>query len=280
MAQGFKIFVGGLDKSTTDATLHAHFAQYGELTDHVVMKSHGVSRGFGFVSYADENIMQSVVTQRFHNIDGNEAECKSAVPGDKQGGGGGGGGGGGMQQFAPPAITSIGATAQASAVPSNKLFIGGLVKEVTTDDLTAYFGQYGELKDCISMNPRGFGYVEFFLPEPAEQIMANATGHAIHGKQVECRRCVPKDGKGGGKGGGKSRPMPQQQQQMYVPQQQQAYAQPQQQAAGGLDQEAYARAFAAGFAQGKMEAQREAQSAYGRQPMARVQVAGAPYARY
>lgn len=33
-----KIFVGGIDYTTTDETLHSHFSQYGEVVDAVVMK--------------------------------------------------------------------------------------------------------------------------------------------------------------------------------------------------------------------------------------------------
>jgi cold-inducible RNA-binding protein len=48
-----KLFVGGLAPRTTAADLRAHFAQFGEVVDAVVVvnRSTGYSRGFGFVSY-------------------------------------------------------------------------------------------------------------------------------------------------------------------------------------------------------------------------------------
>jgi hypothetical protein len=48
-----KLFVGGLASSTTAANLRAHFGQFGEVVDALVVvnRSTGHSRGFGFVSY-------------------------------------------------------------------------------------------------------------------------------------------------------------------------------------------------------------------------------------
>lgn len=44
-----KIFLGGLDNSTTKETLLQYCQEWGEVTDHVLMEG----RGFGFVTYAD-----------------------------------------------------------------------------------------------------------------------------------------------------------------------------------------------------------------------------------
>ena len=50
-----KLFIGGLNYSTTDETLREFFSKFGELVDCVVMKFRDTkrSRGFGFVTYAE-----------------------------------------------------------------------------------------------------------------------------------------------------------------------------------------------------------------------------------
>lgn len=49
-----KLFVGGLPYHTTDDTLRAHFAQYGDIEEAVVIHDRftGKSKGYGFVSLA------------------------------------------------------------------------------------------------------------------------------------------------------------------------------------------------------------------------------------
>jgi len=51
-----KLFVGGVPGNVTDAEFRAFFESYGEIIDSVVMfdRDTGRSRGFGFVTFADE----------------------------------------------------------------------------------------------------------------------------------------------------------------------------------------------------------------------------------
>lgn len=48
-----KLFVGGTGE-VDDDTFRDHFAQFGEIEDCVLLRKDGVSRGFGFVTFADE----------------------------------------------------------------------------------------------------------------------------------------------------------------------------------------------------------------------------------
>ena len=51
--------------------------------------------------------------------------------------------------------------------PNQKLFIGGLPKDATEDQLQEIFGQYGSIdnvaivKDKETQEPRGFGFITF-----------------------------------------------------------------------------------------------------------------------
>lgn len=66
------MFVGGLSWETTQESLQRYFGQYGEVIDCVVMKNSetGRSRGFGFVTFADPNKVDSVLKSGPHELDG------------------------------------------------------------------------------------------------------------------------------------------------------------------------------------------------------------------
>ena len=76
-----KIFVGGLSSDASEADVKEYFGAYGTIDDVVVMKDKltGTGRGFGFVTFADGNVADRVVSQR-HEIKGRSVEAKSAVP--------------------------------------------------------------------------------------------------------------------------------------------------------------------------------------------------------
>ena len=94
-----KLFVGGLSWGTTDEGLLGAFSRFGEVAEAKVImdRDTGRSRGFGFVTFAnDENAASAITEMNGTELDGrsikvNEAEDKGFRPG---GGGGGGGRGG------------------------------------------------------------------------------------------------------------------------------------------------------------------------------------------
>jgi len=98
-----KIFVGGLDFKLTKEGLKDHFRQFGEVADAIILNDifTGNSRGFGFVTFEDENVAQNLIrNKQVTEINGRRVDIKKAEP--KSGGGGppmrggqGGGGGGG-----------------------------------------------------------------------------------------------------------------------------------------------------------------------------------------
>ena len=53
---GSKLFVGGLAWATSDESLRTHFEEFGEVTETKIVtdRETGRSRGFGFVTYAEE----------------------------------------------------------------------------------------------------------------------------------------------------------------------------------------------------------------------------------
>lgn len=60
-----KLFIGGLSWNTDDSSLRARFEEFGAVADAVVIRERetGRSRGFGFVTFADEAQADAAVAQ-------------------------------------------------------------------------------------------------------------------------------------------------------------------------------------------------------------------------
>ena len=110
-----KLFVGGLNRSTSDETLKAYFEEYGELSDCVVIRDSGTkeSRGFGYVTYKDPSSVIPVLQYKRdtgpHKIDGKEVEVKRAIPREDQ--------------------------SSTAHLKTKKIFIGGLADAATAEDI-------------------------------------------------------------------------------------------------------------------------------------------------
>jgi RNA recognition motif-containing protein len=94
---GAKLFVGGLSWDTNDAGLREAFEPFGEIVEAKVVtdRDTGRSRGFGFVSYADEASAKTALAQmNGQMLDGRSLKVDVAA---EKGGGGGRGGGGGFR---------------------------------------------------------------------------------------------------------------------------------------------------------------------------------------
>jgi hypothetical protein len=80
-----KIFVGGLPYHTTDQTLRNFFEPFGEISEAVVItdRQTGKSRGYGFVTMADEAAAQRACKDPNPIIDGRKANVNLAYLGAK-----------------------------------------------------------------------------------------------------------------------------------------------------------------------------------------------------
>lgn len=76
-----KLFIGGLDYKTSEATLKQHFERFGDVIDCVVMREPQSkrSRGFGFVIYANSSMVDKAQDARPHEVDGREVQSKRAI---------------------------------------------------------------------------------------------------------------------------------------------------------------------------------------------------------
>ncbi|XP_022896723.1 glycine-rich RNA-binding protein GRP1A-like [Olea europaea var. sylvestris] len=110
----YRCFVGGLAWSTSNESLEQAFSQFGVVVDSKIVNDRetGRSRGFGFVTFKDEQSMRDAIEGmngqdlEGRNITVNEAQSRGSGGGGggfrgghREGGYGGGGGGGGGRGY-------------------------------------------------------------------------------------------------------------------------------------------------------------------------------------
>lgn len=179
-----KLFVGSLSYVTDDAKFKAYFEKFGELTDHIVMRyrDSGKSRGFGFVTFKAQEAYDACLGHQGHELDLAKIDIKrideSARPRkrgfDEMEG----------EAYGPEMLTL------------RKLFVGGLSKETTKEEVKEYFSKFGEITDVIvNQTPqgfsKGFGFVTFAKAGDLDEAQKNRP-HEINSRKLETKRATPK----------------------------------------------------------------------------------------
>lgn len=85
-----KLFVGSLPWSINGDSLRELFAQYGEITEAIVItdRQTGRSKGFGFVTFANEESAQKALEMSGKEVEGRPIVVNIAKPREERGGGG------------------------------------------------------------------------------------------------------------------------------------------------------------------------------------------------
>lgn len=189
-----KLFIGGIPRSITDEQLAEHFLQFTEddsLNDCVVIKDEMKnSRGFGFVTYNKLSDTDNCLANRPHSLAGKEVEVKHAIPRDEK--------------------------IETNHARTNKIFVGGLSKEATEEELTNVIENHvlsiGEnlnakitkvdiIREKETGEPRGFAFLDMASEDDADKVVI-VKHFEIAGRRVELKKAEPKGGQGGGGRGG------------------------------------------------------------------------------
>ena len=85
--------------------------------------------------------------------------------------------------------------------PGCRLFVGGLPREIGTEELRTLFAEHGDMTDCIVLTDdngvnRGFGFVTYSEKSQADAAAAKLDGHKINGRKIGVRDADSDDKKG------------------------------------------------------------------------------------
>ncbi|XP_072973829.1 oligouridylate-binding protein 1-like isoform X2 [Typha angustifolia] len=190
----FNIFVGDLSPEVTDATLFACFSVYPSCSDARVMwdQKTGRSRGFGFVSFRNQQEAQSAINDLTGKwLGSRQIRCnwatKSSNSGeDKQN----------SDSKSVVELTNVSTDGQENANddgPENNpqyttVYVGNLPQEVTQLDLHRHFHALGAgvIEEVRIQRDKGFGFVRYSNHSEAALAIQMANGCILGGKPIKC----------------------------------------------------------------------------------------------
>eukprot|EP01012_Entosiphon_sulcatum_P020165 TRINITY_DN2514_c0_g1_i1.p1 TRINITY_DN2514_c0_g1~~TRINITY_DN2514_c0_g1_i1.p1 ORF type:complete len:478 (-),score=72.00 TRINITY_DN2514_c0_g1_i1:842-2275(-) len=163
-------FVGGLNKRTTAEELRAYFSTYGSVKSAKIICTDGKSRGFGFVTFEDdETPLRNGLLTHTHVMGGMGLDVKSAVPEDE--------------------LTTV--------LRTKRVFVGALPGAATEEMLMEHFQQFGQVEyveivyDKTTGKPKGAAFVTFKTEDHAENAVRHRQ-HVLLGKEVDVKKAEPR----------------------------------------------------------------------------------------
>lgn len=166
-----KLFVGGLSWETSKDDLKAYFETFGEVS-YCALKTDphtGKSRGFGFITFADEASVLKVVMERTHELGERNIDPKRA-----------------KSRTAP------------DYGPVKKIFVGGLDPNTEETIIRDYFGKFGSIVefsqpfDKKKNQKKGFCFISFDKPDTVHNIVGNqqSSRHTLGSGEVEVKKAL------------------------------------------------------------------------------------------
>jgi RNA recognition motif-containing protein len=171
-----RIFVGQLPSDITKDELVQFFSQFGELHD-VYLPESTKARRMAFVTFTDRKCMYRALAERAPTLRGEILNLQEAlpkgVPGDSS------------SKVAEPVPLG-------SARDAKRLFVTNLPTDTSTQELTAYFCQWGQLADVFYTSPNNFGYVTFEREADLRAIL-RAGKMQLRGTDIKISEAKPRD---------------------------------------------------------------------------------------
>merc|ERR1719158_528748 len=141
MREERKLFLGGLAPETVEKDLRKHFIQFGQIVDVQVMRDReaGVSRGFGFVTFACTFMAEAAVEHEEHLISNRLITPQFAtqdVPRYKK------------------TKVELDATLDKECENKRSIFVGALKETISEDDLVRYFSGFGKVLRAVKIQDK------------------------------------------------------------------------------------------------------------------------------
>ncbi|KAL3655593.1 Oligouridylate-binding protein 1B [Castilleja foliolosa] len=192
----YNIFVGDLSAEVTDAMLFACFSVYPSCSDARVMwdQKTGRSRGFGFVSFRNQQEAQSAINDLTGKwLGSRQIRCNWATKGASSSDD--------NQNFEAKSVVEltngsseeVKDTASGDAPENNPqyttVYVGNLAPEVTQVDLHRYFYALGagSIEEVRIQRDKGFGFVRYSTHAEAATAISMGNAQPIYfGKQIKC----------------------------------------------------------------------------------------------
>ncbi|XP_074268241.1 oligouridylate-binding protein 1B-like [Silene latifolia] len=193
----FNVFVGDLSPEVTDAMLFACFSVYPSCSDARVMwdQKTARSRGFGFVSFRNQQDAQSAINDLTGKwLGSRQIRCNWATKGATSGDD--------TQSTDAKSVVELtngssedGKETTNSDAPGNNpqyttVYVGNLAPETTQLDLHRHFHQLGAgvIEEVRVQRDKGFGFVRYTTHAEAALAIqiGNAPQYSLLGKQIKC----------------------------------------------------------------------------------------------
>ncbi|KAK2645065.1 hypothetical protein Ddye_020260 [Dipteronia dyeriana] len=191
----YNVFVGDLSPEVTDATLYACFSVYPACSDARVMwdQKTGRSRGFGFVSFRNQQDAQSAINDLNGKwLGSRQIRCNWATKGAT----------GNEDKQMSDSKSVVELTNEASDdgqeksnddAPENNpqyttVYVGNLAPEVTSVDLHRLFHALGAgaIEDVRVQRDKGFGFVRYNTHAEAALAIQIGNARILSGKPIKC----------------------------------------------------------------------------------------------
>ncbi|XP_074562362.1 oligouridylate-binding protein 1B-like isoform X2 [Curcuma longa] len=190
----YNIFVGDLSPEVTDATLYACFSAYPSCSDARVMwdQKTGRSRGFGFVSFRNQQDAQSAINDLTGKwLGSRQIRCNWATKGANSSEDKTNSDSKGMVELTTGSAEGLENTKEDA--PENNpqyttVYVGNLSYEVGQLDLHRLFHSLGAgvIEEVRVQRDKGFGFVRYNSHSEATLAIQTGNGRMLGGKPIKC----------------------------------------------------------------------------------------------
>ncbi|KAL5204984.1 hypothetical protein ABZP36_009855 [Zizania latifolia] len=191
----FNIFVGDLCPEVTDAALFAFFSGYSSCSDARVMwdQKTGRSRGFGFVSFRNQQDAQNAINELNGKWLGNrQIRCNWATKGANAGEEKQNTDSKGMAELTNGSSEGGKDNSNEDGPENNPqyttVYVGNLPHDVNSNDVHRFFHSLGvgSIEEVRVTRDKGFGFVRYSTHEEAALAIQTGNGQLIGGRQIKC----------------------------------------------------------------------------------------------